>query len=327
MSGSSPAPDVSIVFANWNTRDYMRDCLLSIREHVRGLTYEIIVVDDGSTDGSPEMLAKEFPEVTSLVNERNLGVTRTYNRGVARARGRYIQIMNTDMILVDNSPKILMEFLETHPDAAACGAWLRNRDMTSQVTYGVFPSFHQALVDAFFLNDLFPRAHLPNRGALPDESITEPMEVDYTTGASMMTRKSVVDRLGFFDETFTSYCEDTDFCYRVKHEAHMKTYFVPAARIIHFGGVSFANVRKRQIRLHYSSYDKFLTKHHGAFYSFCTRALYAWQHGVKLAVRFVRYLAVPPGQKEKKEEKKSYMLNAWYIVRYSLAPSEEQRGS
>src|ERR1041385_5547728 len=70
MSGSSPAPDVSIVFANWNTRDYMRDCLLSIREHVRDLTYEIIVVDDGSTDGSPEMLAKEFPEVTSLVNER-----------------------------------------------------------------------------------------------------------------------------------------------------------------------------------------------------------------------------------------------------------------
>src|ERR1041385_7312120 len=123
MSGSSPAPDVSIVFANWNTRDYMRDCLLSIREHVRDLTYEIIVVDDGSTDGSPEMLAKEFPEVTSLVNERNLGVTRTYNRGVARGRGRYIQIMNTDMILVDNSPKILMRSEERRVGKECRSRW------------------------------------------------------------------------------------------------------------------------------------------------------------------------------------------------------------
>ena len=320
MKDISHRPDVSIVFTNWNTGGLLRDCIHSIYSKVEGLTYEIIVVDDGSTDDTVGMLKREFPEVQVIVNERNIGVAKSYNRGVAAAKGRFVQILNTDMLLVNNTPKILMDFLEQHPNVGACAGWLRNRDMTSQVSYGMFPSFPQAIVDAFFLNDFFPRAGLPSRGMYPDERNTEPMEVEYACGASMLVRKEIVDSLGFFDERFTSYCEETDFCYRVKHEAHLDVYFVPAAQIIHFGGASFKKARKYQIQLMCSSFDKFLTKYHGSVYSFCTRLLYAWHHGVKLMTRTLRYIFSPS------KEKKDYLLNAWYVVRYSIAPNEDFTG-
>jgi len=323
MNSKSSQLDVSIVFTNWNTRDYLRDCIRSVVAHTTGITCEIIVVDDGSTDGSVEMLRTEFPDVVLVVNGRNIGVAKSYNRGVAVARGRFIQMLNSDMILRDNAIKVLVDFLQLHPDVGACGGWLLNRDMTSQISFGSFPSFGQAIVDALFLNDLFPKAGFPNRGAYPDESLAEPFEAEYVTGASLLIRKDIIDRMGFFDEQYTSYCEETDFCYRVRREMGLKLFVVPAARIIHFGGVSFGKVRKYQIQLQYSGYDKFLTKHHGKAYSFCTRALYAWHYFVKMIVRFIMFLFAPPNRRD---EKKGNFLNAWYIVRYSIVPDERFTG-
>lgn len=312
-------PEISIVFANWNTRDYLRECLHSVMEKTIGLTYEFIVVDDGSTDGSVEMLRAEFPQVRVLVNEKNMGVAKTYNRGVALARGKYVQLLNTDMILINNAIGVLRDFLETHGGVGACAGWLRNSDMTSQVSFGDFPSFHQAIIDALFLNDIFPHSNLPNRGKHPEEGMTNPIEVDYVTGASMLIRKDLVDRFGFFDERYTSYCEETDLCYRLKHIAKQKVCFVPGAQIVHYGGGSFGKLRQYQLKLHFSSYDKFLRKHHGALYSLCTRVLYAWPYLIKLVVRFIRYLIAPVGRKG---EMKAHALNAWYAIRYSLFPSE-----
>ncbi|MDI6804610.1 MAG: glycosyltransferase family 2 protein [Bacteroidota bacterium] len=323
MTENSHKLDVSIVFTNWNTRDFMRDCINSVVEKTQGLTYEIIVVDDGSTDGSVEMLQTEFPDVKIVINEKNLGVAKAYNRGVAQARGIYIQMLNTDMILINNAIKILYDFLENHPEAGACGGWLCNRDLSSQVSYGNFPSFSQAFIDALFLNDLFPRADLPNRGAIPQETVKAPFETEYLTGASMLIRKGVIDEMGFFDETFTSYCEETDFCYRMKHHKKLKLYFVPAAQIIHFGGASFSNVRKYQIQLLYSGYNKFLTKHHGFMYSVFTRLLYCFPYFVKMIFHFVQYLIFSDNNKE---QKKTKLLNSWYNVRYSILTNETFTG-
>lgn len=323
MNNMSQQVDVSIVIANWNTCDYMRDCIHSVQEKTHGLIYEIIVVDDGSTDGSVDMLQKEFPDVKIVINKKNLGVAKTYNRGVAQAKGKYVQMLNTDMILINNAIKILYDFLESHPKAGACGAWLRKRDMSSQVSYGNFPSLSQALVDALFLNDFFPRAGFPNRGVIPSEDIKTPFETEYVTGASMLIRKDVIDKMGFLDETFTTYCEETDFCYRIRHKAKLKVYFVPEAQIIHFGGASLSKVRKYQTQLLYSGYNKFLTKHHGSVYSFITRLLYSWHYFLKMILRFFRYLFSPI---QLKEEKKNSFLDSWYAVRFSILPNETFTG-
>lgn len=319
----SSRPDLSIVFANWNTGHLLRDCLHSITEKASGFTYETIVVDDGSTDGTVEMLGREFPGVRVLLNGRNIGVARSYNRGVAAATGRYVQILNTDMLLINNAPKILMDFLKQHPDVGACAGWLRNRDLTSQVSYGAFPSFAQGLTDALFLNELFPRAGFPNRGVLPAESISDPMEVEYVCGAGMVVHRELIEKYGFFDERYTSYCEETDFCYRVKHTAGLKVFFVPEAQIVHFGSASFENAKRYQIQLVCSSTDKFLVKHHGRIYSVCTRVFYAWYYFVKLIARFLS-LAASSGVR--REAKKKHFLNAWYMVRYYLFPNERRSG-
>lgn len=323
MTGTTPMttperPDVSIVYTNWNTRDMMRDCIASVKEKSEGFTYEIIVVDDGSTDGSVDMLRSEFPEVVVLENGKNIGVAKSYNKGVAVARGRYVQMLNTDMLMIHNAIRVLMDFLEAHPEAAACVGRLRNRDMTSQVSYGYFPSFTEALARALFLHRIFPRAHLPHPGIIPPEDVTEPFEAEYLSGADMLIRKSVIDTLGFFDERFTSYCEETDFCYRILHETPYKLYVVPSAEIIHFGGASFAHVSEYRIRLQYSSYDKFLTKHHGKPYALVTRGLYAFQYGVRAVHRGVVALVAPS------ERARTEAREAFWHMRYALFPTERR---
>ncbi|HZY11029.1 MAG TPA: glycosyltransferase family 2 protein [Bacteroidota bacterium] len=323
MIRHSNQPDVSIILTSWNVRELLRESINSIYEMTRDVEYEIIVVDDASADGTAAVVRKEFPNAKLLVNEKNLGYAKSNNLGAEISNGRYVLLLNSDTLLINNAIKILIDFLDKHSDVGVCGGWLRNKDMTSQVSYGDFPSFYQAIFDALFLNDLFPGANFPNRGRYPNNKVSEPMEVDYITGADILIRKELIDRLGLFDERFHIYCEETDFCYRVKYIANMKVYFVPEAQIIHLGGMSYKTLRKYQIQLQYSSYNKFLTKHYGPIYSFCTRVLYAWQHFVFMVVRYLKYLLA---SSDKKAEKKNYWLNSWYVVRYSLAPNEQLTG-
>jgi hypothetical protein len=313
----SPRPDVSIVFTHWNVRDLLRDCLKSLKEKTTGLTYEIIIVDDGSTDGSVEMIRKEFPEVRLVENGTNIGVAKAYNRGAALATGRYMQMLNTDMVLVNNAVRILTDFLESHPEAGACCGKLRNPDMSTQVSYGSFPGLLQAFSETFGLRHLIPFIPWPQAGVCPDERVTEPLEAEYLSGADMLIRKEVIDRLGFFDERYTSYCEETDFCYRIRHQTPWKLYYVPQAEIVHFGGQSFSKVPEYRLRLMYSGYNKFLTKHHGAVYSFLTRALYALQFARRWVVAVVKYMFRPG------EAGTWAVTEAGWHVKYALFPTEK----
>ncbi len=131
-----------------------------------------------------------------------------------------------------------------------------------------------------------------------------------------MVRRSLVDRIGLFDELFEAYCEEVDLCYRL-HSAGQAIVFVPDAQILHHGGASYGKLGKRWIGLQYQSYDKFLTKHHGRFYASCTRALYAWHYAVKLLFRAGRALFTPTAARE---TARGNVRDAFYAVRYSLAP-------
>ena len=320
MEFSKAQIEVSIIIANWNAREFLRDCIRSIYEKTKEIRYELIIVDDASTDGSAEMVEREFPQVKIIRNEKNLGYTKSINRGAPLAQGSYILLLNSDTVILDDAIKSLTNFLDIHPEVGVCAGWLCDKNMASQVSFGNFPSFLQGVVDALFLNDLFPSLHLLNRGVRPDKSFDKPIEVDYVTGADILIRRELIEQLGLFDEIFSAYCEEVDFCYRVKHLTRKKVFFVPNATIIHFGSTSYRKLGKRKIQIHYSSYDKFLRKHHGAIYSFCTRVLYAWHYLVKMIVRLLPYGLASP---ENRQERKNRFLDAWYIVRYSLAPGEQ----
>ncbi len=321
MNESSPIPDVSVLLTTWNSREMTLDAVRSIGQNTRGITYEILVVDDASSDGTAEALRSEFPDLRLIVSEQNLGFVRANNLGARHARGRHLLLLNTDTLLANNAVAILSHFLEDHVDVGVCGGLLLNRDMTPQVSYGDEPSFGQAFVDSLFLNDIFPGAGFPNRGTVPRLPCAGPIDVDYVTGAGLMIRRTIVESLGLFDELFREYCEETDLCRRVRTVLGLRVVFVPDATIIHFGGVSYGQFGEGQIRRHYLTYAKYLSKYHGSFYSFGTRLLYAWHYAVKMVVRLAAALMA---HAPVRQQKLSMAKNAWYSVRYSLAPWGER---
>ena len=309
-------PTVTFLIASYNTAGLLYECLSSVYGRTQ-TSFEVIVVDDASSDGSPAMVREKYPEARVIVNERNVGFVRTNNIGARQARGKYLLLLNSDTRLLNDAASILAGYLDGHPNAGACGGCLKNADGTAQISFGSFPSFPQAVSGALFLSDLFPRARFPSVGKRPIDVPAGAKVVDYISGADLMVRRSLVDRFGLFDELFEAYCEEVDLCYRLHHSAGQAIVFVPDAQILHHGGASYGKLGKRRIGLQYQSYDKFLTKHHGRFYASCTRGLYAWHYAVKLLFRAGRALFTPAATRE---AARGEARDALYAVRYSLAP-------
>jgi len=310
---------VSVLVTNWNGGDVLRDCLRSVREQTRDIPYEVIVVDDASTDDSVAVVRAEFPWAVLVTRGVNGGFVRANNDGVRAARGTYVLLLNSDTLLLNNAVKILAGYLDAHPGVGVCGGWLVDRDGSSQVSYGDPPSLAQALTDGLFLNDLFPALGLPNRGVAPRAGGEHPGPVGYITGADLMIRRSLVERIGLFDERYEAYCEEVDLCRRVRTAGGSLVHFVPAARICHLGGYSYGRQGQRHVQLQCISTRRYLVKHHGRLYAALVLGLFAWHYAVKGAVRWVRLLLAPPSRRE---DRRAAALAAWYRVRYSLRPQQ-----
>ncbi|HMK39240.1 MAG TPA: glycosyltransferase family 2 protein [Bacteroidota bacterium] len=311
-----PGPVVSVLVTNWNGMAVLGQCLQSVIDRTRGLLYEIIVVDDASTDGSAAMVRARFPQVRLVERSVNGGFVRANNEGVRHAIGRYVLLLNSDTVLLNDALTILAAHLDAHAVTGICGGWLTDPGGASQVSYGSFPSFSQGCIDALFLNDLFPSCNLPNRGVRPRPGAHEHLTVDYVTGAALMCRRELIGRIGLFDERFQAYCEEVDFCFRALVEG-LATAFVPAARILHYGGTSYGRLGRKKIQIHYTSYNVFLVKHHGRAYAFATRLLYAFHFSVKFVVRTGRFVI---SRKASRPSRGVAIREALYIVLYSLRP-------
>jgi GT2 family glycosyltransferase len=301
---------------NWNGKAVLGSCLESVIEKTRDLTYEIIVVDDASTDESAAMVRARFPEVRLVERAVNGGFVKANNDGVRYVKGEYVLLLNSDTVLLNNALMILAAYLDGHAGTGVCGGWLRDAGGGSQVSFGSFPSLPQACVDALFLNDLFPSCNFPNRGVRPPSNASRPCTVEYVTGAALMCRRELIDRVGLFDERFRAYCEEVDFCCRILQEGY-STAFVPAARILHYGGASYGRLGRKKIQIQYTSYNLFLTKYHGTAYAFLTRVLYAFHYTGKLVLRTVRFMIA---FRTPLAPRSQAMLEAWYAVLYSLKP-------
>src|ERR1700759_3275630 len=154
-----PGNDVklSIIIVNWNTRDITRDCLRSIREHVSGLTYEVIVVDNASGDGSAEMICSEFPDVRLIANDDNLGFGRANNQAMRVAKGEYLFLLNSDTVILDNAIERLLAFMAADPAIGIAGCKLLFEDRTLQSSCSRFPSIRVALLEDLMLYKFLSR--------------------------------------------------------------------------------------------------------------------------------------------------------------------------
>lgn len=247
--------EISIIIVNWNTKDLLLNCISSVYETVKGISFEIWLVDNCSADGSVEAVQKRYPAVKTIQNSKNLGFAAANNRALAKMNGRYALLLNTDTVLKKKAVEILFKFMEKNPEAGmACGQLL-NRDGSRQNSIANFPDILSLL-----FNETVLRILLPEKYPSKMKKYNHPVEVDSCIGACLMVRKSAMDQVGIFDENYFFFFEETDWAYRMK-QAGWKNYFLPFAEIFHLQGQSVGHDIKSRFLFYRSRYIYFKKWH------------------------------------------------------------------
>jgi hypothetical protein len=229
--------DLSIIIVNWNSREYLRQCIASILAETHGIEYEIVVIDNASFDGSDEMLRECYPQVRFIQSDANLGFAKANNDASKESSGRVLLFLNPDTKLESDAIKTLYQQLDSLPNAALVGAKLLNSDKSVQTScIRAFPTILNQILDSNALRACSPRARLWGMKPLFDSG-EAPTEVDAISGACLMIRRSVFESVGMFSTDFFMYSEDIDICFKVSSSG-WKKYFVPTAVVIHHGGAS-----------------------------------------------------------------------------------------
>jgi len=224
--------DASIVIVNWNVKRFLKVCVESIIKNVSGLAYEIIIVDNGSGDGSIEMIEKEYPELILIKNKENTGYGRANNQGIRKAKGKYVLILNPDTIVLPGSIEKLLGFLEENPEVGACGASIldRNYQLFHPVIYD--PTIWEIIGKDTFLRRFFPRLSSP-RYRQPKER----KEVERLSGCCFLARKRALKAAGLFDERIFLFYEEADLFFRLRQKG-WAIYYLPEPSIVHLQGKS-----------------------------------------------------------------------------------------
>jgi hypothetical protein len=231
--------DLSVLIVSYNTRELLAACLRSLPRALAGHTYEAIIADNASADGSVAMLQSDWPEVRVIQMGSNTGFARATNRAMAQARGRYVLLLNSDAEALPGSLDVLIDFMDSAPMAGVAAPQLLNTDLTDQGTARAFPTPAAAL---FGRKALFTRLWPTNPWAQRymigrQQAGSEPFRVDWVSGACFMVPRSVVERVGPLDEGFFMHWEDADWCHRISGVGY-GVYCVPRARVVHHEGQS-----------------------------------------------------------------------------------------
>lgn len=229
--------DVSIIIVNYNTCALTLQCLQSIYKEIWGISFEVIVVDNASTDNSIVQIREMYPAVILIANNENLGFGRANNLGVKYAKGTYLFFLNSDTIVISNIVRQFFDFMEEHPEYASCGGNLLDKHGVNTTSHGRFPSLFQEFSDIGFRKFYLQR--YKQRWAI-GQTVSEGTitSVDYICGADIFIRKSVFDSMGGFDRNIFMYYEETDLYYRMR-QAGLKSCVLPYVCLIHLVGGSF----------------------------------------------------------------------------------------
>jgi GT2 family glycosyltransferase len=284
MGDAALMTDVSIIIVNWNSKQFLTDCIGSIYRYTQDIDYEVIVVDSGSFDGCGELIDTDFPAVRFIQSEANLGFAGANNLAFRHSRGRNILFLNPDTELTSAAVNLLADFVERRPNAGAVGCRLLNRDGSVQTScIQAYPTLLNQLLNTEYLRRLSPTSGLWGMAPL-FSSERDPAEVEVVSGACLMMRRSTFEQIGGFGEEYFMYAEDLDLCYKAA-QAGFRNYYLPQATVRHFGGGAtesapseFAVVMMRE------SVWRFLRKTRGAVYGVSYRLATMVSAAIRLGI-------------------------------------------
>jgi N-acetylglucosaminyl-diphospho-decaprenol L-rhamnosyltransferase len=277
---STETADVAVIVVSYNTRELLRLCLQKVCECPAPPRLEIWVVDNGSRDGSVEMLRSEFPTAHLIANTENLGFAGANNQALRAAGGRYALLLNSDAMLSSTALSEMWTLAETEPNAGVVGAQLLNPDGTFQASHSPFPTLWSEFLILSGLGRLLGGPRYPSHGA---EREFGPQRVDYAEGACLLVRRSAVHHAGLLDEGYFMYAEEVDWCFRMRR-AGWETWYQPAAEVVHYGGASSAGRATRREGDLYRSRVRFFRIHHGSVAAGILKAMIVASTAVKLVL-------------------------------------------
>ena len=256
-------PDLSVVIVSWNTQSMLRDCLESLFESGTQSTLEVFVVDNGSTDGSPEMVEAEFPTVALIRNSDNRGFAAANNQALRVAKGRHLLLLNSDTLVHPGVIDASVDYLDRNPMVGVMGCRVLNADGTVQATCSQFPTLSNLvlLTTGLFKVSGFSAA---KRYRMDDWQRDDERDVDVVSGCYLMTRREATEAVGLLDEDFFFFGEETDWCRRFLAHGYA-VRFAPVGTITHFGGGSSKSLNSKRDLMLSEATVRLHRKHGGLF--------------------------------------------------------------
>ncbi len=257
-------PDISVVVVSYNVKALLADCLNSIRGSGGNLAVEVFVVDNASDDGSPSMIKKRFPECTLIESRKNLGFSGANNLGLARARGRYVLLLNPDTVIEPDVFEKMAAYMDANPETGMVTCRLLTEDGSLDLACRrSFPSLWDGFCRASGLSRLLPVSRLFSKYNLTYLDAEEMCEVEAVNGAFMFVRKEALLEVGQLDEDYFMYIEDLDWCFRFR-KAGWKIAYNPEATTVHLKGQSGKKRSADMINRLFESTGIFYRKHYFA---------------------------------------------------------------
>ncbi len=256
--------DISLIIVNWNTKDLLIQCIESIYKKTKKITYEIIVVDNASNDGSVFAVKKKYPEVLVIENQKNLGFAAANNIGIKKAQGNYIGLINSDIVFIENSLYDLMKIMDSEKSIGAGGPLTLGEDLKKQYHCRRFPNLINGFNETFYLDKLFPKKRLFQGRLVRDISTSETSFVDVLPMCFLLIKRETLKEIGLLDEMFFIYGEDKDWCKRLSI-GKWRLMFYPGTSAIHLGsGSSSAEPLRFNLEMIKSDFQ-YWQKHHNKF--------------------------------------------------------------
>jgi GT2 family glycosyltransferase len=283
--------DSSIIIVSWNAKDHLINCLNSLSKFKKN-GCEIIVVDNCSTDGSAKAVETQFPQVQLIRNKENLGFAKANNIGIRASNARYVCLINSDIILLDDCIEKLIDFMDSRPSVGMVGPKILNPDRSLQPQCQHFPTIWNHLCQTFGFNKLLPKSAFFSEPFMRYWTYNETKKVEVINGCFWMIRREALDKVGLLDEQFFFYGEDIDWCKRF-HNAGWDVVFCSQAEAIHFGGAS-SNNQPIRFYLEMQKADlQYWRKHHGRLGQSIYWVIILLRHLVRLPVYILIYIFRP----------------------------------